>query len=366
MRILSLSNLFGSERAQQLNLPNGVSYYRLIRPFRELGWEVDFWQPKPADTVDQMAEGFSEKIKDFDIILTKQIDNPHAAQAILASCDYQNKPLIFDADDNLIPKDNKITERKQAYPDANEPRAIFEVYLQNVTAIAVSVPRLVDVYSPYNGDVTVLQNLCFPKDWKYPKKVNTDGRPTVGWAGTSSHMIDHQIIENVLPRVAQKHPDVVFSFVGHINPQDLSWLKVPRHNWAAYEPLTWWDDGVLTWPQYLANQGYDIGLAPLIDSELNQCRSLAKWFEYTMTDTPVVASNIGPYKNLYHQTDALLCVTDNDWVEAINTLIEQPKLRETYVRNAKSRIAKEYTNPKEWRTAFERFASAGFKGNRQQ
>jgi glycosyltransferase involved in cell wall biosynthesis len=363
MKVLALANLFGSEEAQKKNLYSGVSYYRQLRPFQELGWEVDFWQP-PVASEKQLLTTMDLKIQKYDLVLTKQLDNAMAIQIILAVCDAQNKPLIIDFDDHLLTDDGKIAFRKQSYPGESEARSLVEVYIQNCTAVTVSVPGLVDVYKKYNKNVFVVPNLCYEKDWKEPKTIHADKRPTIGWFGTSSHQIDHEVIEGAMKRVIEKYPDVVFSSVGHYNPEQIKFL--PRHNWALAEPITYWDDGKVSWPKYLAEQGYDIGLAPLIDSQTNQNRSLCKWFEYTMTDTPVIASNIGPYRDLHHQEDALLCVTEDDWVENINTLLEHPELRDKYVESAKRRIKNEFS-PKarihEWRNTFTRFGKGGFRFN---
>jgi glycosyltransferase involved in cell wall biosynthesis len=201
------------------------------------------------------------------------------------------------------------------------------------------------------------------KDWHWTNRHHD--RPTVGWCGSGSHIVDHPVLDGVYSGVIKSHPEVVFSFIGHMPPEHLR--KVPRKNWEIKNAISWWEgnpNNDMTYPRLLAEQGYDIGLAPLIKSQFNEARSMVKWFEYTMTGIPLIASYWGPYLNLRHGTDAYIVDSDKEWSEAINYLLENPNDRKRLIDNSRERIASEFSiehTISKWRTLFETYLGHGFK-----
>ena len=71
----------------------------------------------------------------------------------------------------------------------------------------------------------------------------------------------------------------------------------------------------------LADLDLDIGLAPLLDSEFNRCKSAVKYAEYAMVGAATLASRVSPYagevpvtarNNRRAWADALVALIDND------------------------------------------------------
>jgi glycosyltransferase involved in cell wall biosynthesis len=109
------------------------------------------------------------------------------------------------------------------------------------------------------------------------------------------------------------------------------------------------------YPAYLAEQPWNIGIAPLIDSPFNECKSSIKFFEYSSYKIPVVASRVYPYyKDVFgvpvieHEETGLLCDTTEDWVNNLSRLIESEELRKKLGENAYNHVVKNWQY-KDWK-----------------
>lgn len=356
--VLALNNQFPTEENRKYGLVSGVSYYRQVMPgrhlkgfdFHHLGHELTKLQPDTAHKT------VANLVKERDIVFSKHIDNPDGVYMLLGACDFYDKPLIIDFDDDVFATDGK-EHNKYVYPEGSPHRHYAETLIKEATAITVSTESLREVYSAYNPNVFVCPNSVDLSDWTNIKRKKHE-RLTIGWPASTGHIVDHGIIEPVMKEIVATFRDVVFAVLGHYTPEMLGYL--PRRNWEIKPALPYWSGhpkDKRTYPSILADLGADIGIAPLTDSRYNASRSLAKWFEYTMTGTPMVASEYGPYLTLQDNEEALLVQTVDGWVAALTHLIENPNERERLVANALARIKSQHTierNIGSWAVVFEK------------
>lgn len=359
-KILAINTQFGNGPSKKKGLYGGVGYYRQRLPARHL---TDFSFNHVGEKFLTISkEDFEDEILDLvekhDLVFTKHLDNPEYIYRLLGACSHKNKPIIVDCDDRFFTTDGK-SPPMYAYPDGSELRHYVETLFRESTALTASTDVLVDALKEYN-EVHVLKNFCDKEDWKY-KKVRHK-RPVVGWAGMGAHAFDHPVLTGVYDSVIKKHPEVVFSFTGQTVPEHLK--GVPRVNWEIMPPTIGWEgDGGPSYPKLLSNLGYDVGLAPIIESQFNEARSLVKWFEYTMAGIPMVASEWGPYKELVDGDEAYLVKTTGGWINAINYLLENPDDGKRLVENSRARIEREFSPSAvvpTWRDVFEKYLGNGF------
>lgn len=331
----------------------GVRYYRQIMPSRHLPFSFTH-DTSLLDTKEEDVEKLIlDLVRQHDLVLIKHFDNPSLIVALLGACSYYHKPLLVDFDDNIFTTDG-LAPDKYTYTKENEKLHYVETLLRECTAITVSVPSLVTVYEKY-GSVHILPNMVDMADWKLQKR--THDRATIGWAGSVSHIKDHAVLSEVYNGVIRENPDVVFSFMGQTTPEQLKVL--PRRNWEIKPASDTWE----RYPRLLAEAGYDVGLAPLTQSQFNYSRSLAKWFEYTMTGIPTIASEWGPYTELRDGQDALLVQTPKGWVEAINYLLKNKHERTNLITTARQRIADEFSTnilAPRWSEVLHSYIGSGF------
>ena len=92
------------------------------------------------------------------------------------------------------------------------------------------------------------------------------------------------------------------------------------------------------YPKFKAKLGFDIELAPLVDSNFNRAKSNLRWLEASALKIPVVASNVGPYK----KTNALTCSTTEAWVTALGMLIKSSSRRQELGNTGYNLVKKDY------------------------
>ena len=143
----------------------------------------------------------------------------------------------------------------------------------------------------------------------------------VGWVAASEHQLDLErlALSGPLTRLLDAHGSLTIVSVG---------LRLPlRHE--RYKHIE-----SIPFPQLLtATGGFDIGIAPLADTEFNRSRSNVKLKEYASGGAAWLASPVGPYRSLGERQGGRL-VADSDWFAAIEELINAGRRRRRYARKA--------------------------------
>jgi hypothetical protein len=94
------------------------------------------------------------------------------------------------------------------------------------------------------------------------------------------------------------------------------------------------------YPKFLSKTKWDIGIAPLVDSEFTRSKSHIKWMEYSMYKIPTIASQVYPYfmnsfgiDTIKHEETGLL-VKPSEWFDALEDLILHKDKRKKLGENA--------------------------------
>jgi hypothetical protein len=156
------------------------------------------------------------------------------------------------------------------------------------------------------------------------------------------------MVTEICQRLWEKYEDkIIFSFLG-LFPVPLKG-KLPDEAWLFHEGMGQWSG----YPKCLAGRRFDIGIAPLKPTDFNASRSAIKWMEYTLTDTPTVASNWGEYPKM---KGIRLATTIQDWITELSNLIENQHERRKLVTEARSNLP----TVAGWREVCEKYAGHGF------
>ena len=115
------------------------------------------------------------------------------------------------------------------------------------------------------------------------------GRPfTVGWAGSPGHAADWLAIAPTLGRWLEQHPDVHLAVMcGDLLRPFVPLAGTPRGRFVSFGSLA----------DYFAFlETIDVGLAPLLPTEYNRCRSDVKFLEYASRGVVGIYEDLEPYR----------------------------------------------------------------------
>lgn len=354
---------------QENDLYGGIAYYRVIKPSQVLrefydieviGQDFTHWGT--------MDEAYTRLGRDYDLIISKHIMNGQMASNILATAQHYKRKVIVDMDDNYldIRADNPAAKD---YEIGKEGRSYMQAFLELADGITVSTQPLKELYLRHNKKIDVLPNCNDIKDWATPFKRN-DGFIRIGYAGGSAHNDDLDLICEPIAKILHKYPNVIFETVGAISVEKAremagKMLKFANHKILERFRIT---GGTLAWqgyPELLSSQGWDIGIAPLIDEPFNRGKSHIKWMEYAMIGIPTVASPVYPYieavqkvKVIEHGKTGLFASNADEWFENLEMLVKNPDIRERLARNAYEFIKEEWQQEqwaKKWKKVIDKY-----------
>lgn len=353
-----------SKEREKLNSYGGCGYYRTVKIAEQLSPEYDVtvwnreWKDK-AKEFDNNSELFYKHIFDnYDIIWSHYTDNDITFAWLRSMATHFGKKLVLDIDDYFLELDkgnpaNKKMGREKL--DRENKRAMLATNLSFCDAITVStVPlkkKLQDhIRTVHNVEVPifVIPNYNDITDWNYTKA--TGDKIVIGYSGGLSHSDDLNLVLPAIKEIMEKYPEVSFQLMGQV---DLAGAKGIFGRWKReLRSRVLLMNATRTqpeYPAYLAEAPWDIGIAPLIDSPFNECKSSIKFFEYSSYKIPVVASRVYPYSKdvfgtpvIEHEETGLLCDNHRDWVDNLSRLIEDKKLREKLGQNAYDHVVKNW------------------------
>jgi tetratricopeptide (TPR) repeat protein len=159
-------------------------------------------------------------------------------------------------------------------------------------------------------------------------------RPLViGWGGSFGHREDLRAIAPALIAWLQRQRHVRFELMGDpVLAEPFADLDAERFRFALAGSLPHY----LQWLERL-----DIGLAPLLPTEFNRCRSDVKFLEYASRSVVPLLQNLDPYRHLAGTGAALLYDNPDDLIRQLDRLVNEPALRQTIATTAHALVGRE-------------------------
>lgn len=285
-------------------LPSGCGYYRVTLPFDALkasGWQVGY----AAGTPPPQAENAK-------IIVGQRLDRPdvmgHWRRLAL------RHKLVYELDDDVfaIEPINWLAYRVYSRDDVQDAVAHCAEVADVVT---VSTEQLRQRMLQFSDNVVVLPNFI-------PEYMLKIERPhykklTVGWTGGASHGYDVKVCSSAVRRVLDMDvKDVTLHVQGSDFRGSFGHSAARYTDWAA-KPSDYY---------YMLD--FDVGLAPLVDSEFNRSKSYIKCLEYNALGIPVIASDVEPYaKFVIDGVNGFLVSKEKEWRDRLRLLLKDHQLR---------------------------------------
>lgn len=304
---------------------------RVVQPLARVSEEVTFESIHSGSSTTQTRT--LAVIDSADIVIVQRLFPCRKNRSTLDTILRANKPVLYETDDLL----DDLPAEHYLHDHSRDNRTILTEFVRRCDAVTVSTGPLAAAYRAYNDDVTVLPNCLDPKHWMLKsaaqtRPAQTDAPIVIGFFGTGSHKPDLALVESALLRLAERHAGrVAFRFLGCITPT-LAGLPECSYaeQWCTYDAF----------PALVAREQIDIGIAPLVDSPLNRCKSDLKWLEYSALGIPGVFSRVAPYARSVRDGETGLLVENNpdDWFQALDRLVRDAALRKRIAEAAHAEV----------------------------
>lgn len=351
MKILaSFSDWNYNEERKKQNTYGGIGYYRIIKPagqikkheVRIVGKEIMYF----GDTLEQQWDNV---FKEYDIFWTSYFCDDKAAAGIFYHAQKHKKKVVVDVDDNYldVPESNLLFDQ---FKSGKRDRAMLSTILSFADALTVSTEPLKERLAQHikyvhgiTKPIFVIPNFNDISDWNFIPKLKSSDKIIIGYSGSNSHQDDLQMCMPAIANLMKKYKNLWFELIGSVSKDKIK----------EYFGRAGFDDDSLKrinllpatatfkeYPQYLAEQGWDIGIAPLVDTSFTRAKSHIKWMEYSMYKIPVVASRVYPYfmnlqgRKIIIDNKTGLLARNNEWEAKLEKLILDKDLRKTLGENA--------------------------------
>ncbi len=255
-------------------------------------------------------------------------------------------PTFYDVDDLIFNKEElKNNSNNLKLDDAIQKEILngANLYLEALARSknAIASTSVLGRYMGENieGEVFVIPN-CLDKELlsfvheKEGYKESSSIQIVYG-SGTSTHDSDFLQASEALLKILKKYKNVKLVIHGLLNlPKEFDAFsqqikKIPFMQARDY---------------YQALNNYDINIAPLEATVFNDAKSNIKYLEASIFKLPTVASGVSEFKSVIRDgKNGFIANTDEEWFDALETLIESRSLREDIGRSACSDVMDTYS-----------------------
>ena len=317
---------------------NACPYIRIHTPFSKLSESNDYhFFIYGQEIMPQIDIGNMINAHIFDVIVIQRI-NPYSIH-LLKKAKKHNIKVIYESDDDFL--DISPENPSYSYILGNFDNILKLV--KNSDKLVVSTNELKNRFNKLGlENVEIIRNY-YVEDALPLRPFTFRGNEfiKIGYFGTLTHDNDLELIHNVILRLkdifSKKGIHVIFEIVGASIDDSRDWFNVRK---VPYYPMSL--PAFYDWLNY--NSDWDIGIIPLVDNNFNKCKSELKYIEFSALGIPVVASNISVYNETIEDgVTGYLASNEEEWINKLSSLIENPSLRETILNNARDDLLKNYS-----------------------
>ena len=297
-------------------------------------WNVTYQQGKYVEKILGLFRGHLRRLRDlyyisgYDIVYVFQWVTPFGSTLFERLIRRLSKRMIYDLEDNAMTVTNSnINHLVAIFKNPNK----IEYLIKTADYVITSSPVLNDYCLLVNDKV---------KCTYISSSVNTDiftplnsysnyKKITIGWTGTFSSKQYLDSLRNVFIELSKRcefRLRVIGNFKYEFPEIDLEVIQWSKEN--EVQDL----------------QGIDIGVYPLFFDEWVLGKSGLKAIQYMAFGLPIVATDVGTTsKIISHLDNGLLVTTDEEWVEALEILVNDSALRRKLGTKARQEAVQGYS-----------------------
>ena len=206
-----------------------------------------------------------------------------------------------------------------------DPRGIhlFEQLIARCDAVQVSSAPLGQRIAHLAQHIAVFDNQLaqVPAPFAKPARAGRAAPVVVGWGGSLGHLQDLQHIAPALTAWLRHQPNVRLEIMADASLAAL-FAAVPQQQFRAHTA-----GSLAHYLAWLAT--VDIGIAPLLPTPYNRCRSDVKFLEFAAQGAVPVVQRLEPYSSTVREgVTGFLFDTPNHLLALLDTLVASPALRQ--------------------------------------
>jgi glycosyltransferase involved in cell wall biosynthesis len=294
-----------------------------VAPFMDVAlWRILFERGHLPRKFIGVARGYLRRVRDllrvpaYELIYCHMYVTPLGTSFAERLLRLLARKLVFDVEDNVMSHVNRVGR--------DHPNALLRFirasekyrYLVRVADhVVASSPALSERCAELNrkGASTYVSSSLDAERFQPGGRYENDHLVTIGWTGTFSTRPYLDLIRPVLQKLAKKRR-FRLRVIGNFDYQ-LPGVDIEVIRWSAEREVE--DLGAI-----------DIGVYPLPHDEWVSGKSGLKAIQYMMMGLPCVATGVGTTPMIIrHGENGLLASSDDEWLDALTRLIDQPDLR---------------------------------------
>lgn len=253
------------------------------------------------------------------------------------------KRVLYDIDDDFweVAKDNPSVLVSNALKDQ------YEDLIRNCDAVTTPSKILgKKIAKHFKKPVFICPNMIDYADYHERPRANRDGDLFIGYMAASSHWADMGLVIDVMEKLSEKYNfffylygmtseafesaayNVTKLYQSRLQPEKDDYLKSMMEVYAKLKRIKMIHTPFMPpeiHPTILSTRDFDIGIAPLLDTEFNRGKSCVKFYEYAATGTVTLASDVEPYKS---EVSYRAKNTFQDWYDKLEKLIVDKEFRD--------------------------------------
>lgn len=280
-----------------------------------------------------------EKLAAFspNLMVFCRYSGPHAEE-ITAWATGHGIPVIFHIDDNLLDIPPDIGERKYVYHNRPERIATVRHLLSYADLVYASTDRLKARLLELGAESPVIAGKIYASGAVITPAVLRPVRK-FGYMASADHAHNLEMILPAVITFMQRNPEVIFELFGSIPVPEV--LQEFGERIQTAPPVQNYENFLTEF----AAREWDIGLCPLTSISFNLMKANTKWVEYTSVGAAVIASRDTVYDECCDQGGGILASSHDEWLQALETLAQDPMARYEQVRRAQDKLSSEYSTP---------------------
>lgn len=196
-----------------------------------------------------------------------------------------------------------------------DPRTIHW-FLEHSEGVFVGSRALQDYCSEFNDNVLLVTSATTNHVFQ---KTGRNKVLTVGWIGNFWGQHERNMFELFLPSLKSIEIPIKLEILGVVHGEKEEKLHRFFENYSNIElsipkEVNWQNDGAI----YQMISNYDIGVSPLLDTEINRCKSAYKLKQYLSCGVPVLGSKIGENARFIEDgKTGFICSSLNEFTQRI-------------------------------------------------